>query len=38
MMLSGYLGESMVLSPEKKGSACGKSLGRLEEFGKNPSV
>ena len=38
MVLSRYLRESMVLSLEKKGSACGKRLGRLEEFRKNPGV
>ena len=38
MVLSGCLRESMVLFPKKKGSVHGKRLGRLEEFGKSPSV
>ncbi|RVW41389.1 hypothetical protein CK203_095199 [Vitis vinifera] len=38
MALSGCSREFMVRSLKKKGNACGRSLGRLEEFGKNPGV
>ncbi|KAL6329243.1 hypothetical protein AAG906_014855 [Vitis piasezkii] len=36
--LSGCSRESMGRSPKRKGNACRKRLGRLEEFGKNLSA
>ena len=36
MGLSRCLRESMGRSPKRKGNACGKRFGRLEEFGKSP--
>ena len=36
MRLSGCSREFMVRSPKRKGNACGKRFGRLEEFGKSP--
>ena len=38
MELFGCSRVCMARSPKMNGNACGKRSGRLEEFGKNPSV